>query len=732
MTIKETLVKLRDDIKLWATNNFNALNVKVESKIDKDGDKVLSSNDYTDNDKSKLDAMPSPSVVATTDYVDEQLGTKVNKVEGKDLSTNDFTNAYKEQMDTNNFGDNNEINLDADYEGSEIGFVTGHDNIIGAKVYSVSEFTVGADYTLVTLNDINDDFTTDLLEQEVTMVIGDNTDAFGKAILIDRANKQIKIDAPRVDYALEEILAENSDTGVTKTVNADGSVTYSGFHKDGYFSDWLYFPYLTDEEGNPKAIGTRPASYGGSSFGSYNAVWGLYATAFGIRNVAGGKHAVVMGRDNAGGYASFVNGRGNKAMGNCATAIGTNNTASGRFSFAGGNDSIASETSAVAIGDHAKASGIASLALGYDTEASGMRAVAINRKTKATGKHSFASGSETTASGEQAFASGYKSVASGNNSVASGENALSSGNRSFAHGYDVKATHANQIVFGRNNENKETSLFELGYGTVGGTPVNMFEVTKTGEGYLNKQKIATEKYVDEKISAGGGGSNVQSDWNESDSNAADYVKNRTHYGVSDPDVVGISQAGNSGYNSTQKMSLANNSVTEAIVHRYGNGIDEWYSVPVTHDFGRSGLRVAGVFEILEYGEYENYGRGPWVDFGYLEVSAEYDGNTCYYDVYANPSSAEKVLDPRYLPMNFVLSDVKKELDGFATEDYVAETLNAVFDVIGPAIENKVDKEEGKVVVTSDANTPMEIVVSATQPTPVAGKTIIWIDTSVLS
>jgi hypothetical protein len=618
MTIKETLVKLRDDIKFWATNNFNALNVKVDSKVDKDGNKVLSTNDYTNEDKGKLDLMPSPLIlIPALSTIEELRENKVDKVEGKQLSTNDFTNAYKQQIDTNNFGDNNEINLDADYEDAEIGLVTGHDNIIGAKVYSVSKFTVGTDYTLVTLNDINDDFTTDLLEQEVTMVIGDNTDAFGKAILIDRANKQIKIDAPRVDYALEQILAENSDTGVTKTTNADGSVTYSGFHKDGYFSDWLYFPYLTDEEGNPKAIGTRPASYGGSSFGSYNAVWGLYATAFGIRNIAGGKHAVVMGRDNAGGYASFVNGRGNKAMGNCATAIGTNNTASGRFSFAGGNDSTASETSAVAIGDYAKASGIASFASGYDTEASGIRAVAINRKTKATGKHSFASGSETKASGEQAFASGYNSVASGNNSVASGENALADGNRSFAHGYDVKATHANQVVFGRNNEDKDTSLFEIGYGTVGGTPVNMFEVTKTGEGYIKKQKIATEDFVNEKISSGGGGSNVQSDWNESDSNAADYVKNRTHYGlqkqnpeISIPYNVGVPY-GASGY----YYDLVSKDGQYIHVHRYNDfGLDEWYKLYVDrHDYsmspdtpsspgvGAAFVRVESKFEICSCG-----------------------------------------------------------------------------------------------------------------------------------
>jgi hypothetical protein len=56
--------------------------------------------------------------------------------------------------------------------------------------------------------------------------------------------------------------------------------------------------------------------------------------------------------------------------------------------------------------------------------------------------------------------------------------------------------------------------------------------------------------------------------------------------------------------------------------------------------------------------------------------------------------AEKVLDQRYIPTDLILSDVRKDI----------ETLKA----------------------------QPEIIASATQPTPVAGKTIIWIDMSVLN
>lgn len=36
MDILNILKRLRDDIKLWATNNMNVLNTKIENKVDKD------------------------------------------------------------------------------------------------------------------------------------------------------------------------------------------------------------------------------------------------------------------------------------------------------------------------------------------------------------------------------------------------------------------------------------------------------------------------------------------------------------------------------------------------------------------------------------------------------------------------------------------------------------------------------------------------------------------------
>jgi len=83
------------------------------NKVDKDGSKVLSTNDYTTAEKDKLAGIANGATNVSVDSalsssstnpvqnkkVKEALDDKVDKVSGKQLSTNDFTNAYKEKLD---------------------------------------------------------------------------------------------------------------------------------------------------------------------------------------------------------------------------------------------------------------------------------------------------------------------------------------------------------------------------------------------------------------------------------------------------------------------------------------------------------------------------------------------------------------------------------------------------------------------------------------------------------
>ena len=61
---------------------------EIDNKVIKETGKGLSTNDFTNEYKSKLDGLQNVDISG-----------KVDKVEGKGLSTNDFTNEYKQKID---------------------------------------------------------------------------------------------------------------------------------------------------------------------------------------------------------------------------------------------------------------------------------------------------------------------------------------------------------------------------------------------------------------------------------------------------------------------------------------------------------------------------------------------------------------------------------------------------------------------------------------------------------
>lgn len=93
--------------------NFEELYNSIANKVDKEAGKVLSSNDYTDAEKTKLSDIAANAQVnviesvkvngtaltPSSKAVNIDLSGKVDKVTGKGLSTNDFTDAYKTKID---------------------------------------------------------------------------------------------------------------------------------------------------------------------------------------------------------------------------------------------------------------------------------------------------------------------------------------------------------------------------------------------------------------------------------------------------------------------------------------------------------------------------------------------------------------------------------------------------------------------------------------------------------
>lgn len=90
-----------------------AFSTELEKKVDKVSGKGLSTNDYTTAEKTKLSGIEEGANKTTIDtslsttstnpvqnkVINTALGNKVDKVSGKGLSTNDFTNTYKTKLD---------------------------------------------------------------------------------------------------------------------------------------------------------------------------------------------------------------------------------------------------------------------------------------------------------------------------------------------------------------------------------------------------------------------------------------------------------------------------------------------------------------------------------------------------------------------------------------------------------------------------------------------------------
>lgn len=161
----------------------------------------------------------------------------------------------------------------------------------------------------------------------------------------------------------------------------------------------------------------------------------------------------------AAGYGAFAAGRQTKAIGNYSTALGRGTTAD-----------------------------YASVAMGLNTHALGQESFTMGSNTKALGQCSAAFGGNTVASGKFSFAAGTGSRANGAYSAAFGNQTIASG--------------SNQMVVGLFNEPMEYSaLFIVGDGSGDDARSNAFVVYANGTALLGKNWVATQSYVESRISS---------------------------------------------------------------------------------------------------------------------------------------------------------------------------------------------------------------------------------------
>ena len=90
-TLQEIVNILKSD-----ESGLDAIIQRLNNKVDKDGDKMLSDNNYTTIEKNKLNNLPTYSELTNL------LNDKVSKDGNKMLSDNNFTNEYKNTLDNLN------------------------------------------------------------------------------------------------------------------------------------------------------------------------------------------------------------------------------------------------------------------------------------------------------------------------------------------------------------------------------------------------------------------------------------------------------------------------------------------------------------------------------------------------------------------------------------------------------------------------------------------------------
>jgi hypothetical protein len=131
------------------------------------------------------------------------------------------------------------------------------------------------------------------------------------------------------------------------------------------------------------------------------------------------------------------------------------------------------------------ANGAHSVAFGHNAVTISDYTCAIGKGANAGAPYSIAMGVSSTTSGEAAFAAGVNAQAQGAHSRALGTNVI--------------AGYVYQTVIGKNNANKEGTLFEIGNGADENNRGNAFEVYEDGTAKLGDKLVATEEYVDKKI-----------------------------------------------------------------------------------------------------------------------------------------------------------------------------------------------------------------------------------------
>ena len=254
--------------------------------------------------------------------------------------------------------------------------------------------------------------------------------------------------------------AEGQDNTIASTAQAS--------HVEGYYNT------VSGQNGHAEGQRNQASNTNAHAEGYYTVASGEASHAEGGIEIVGANRYP----NTASGKYSHAEGGGNTASGNYSHVEGRRNLASAYTAHAEGASTTANNDSAHSEGDHTLASSTASHAEGSHSTASG-----VGAHSEGSAYIDFDSGNYVgnTASGEGAHAEGMGTTASGTASHTEGYGTSASGNYSHASGGSTTAGYAYQTVVGKINDNKSSTLFEVGNGTGANARSNAFEVYSDGK-----------------------------------------------------------------------------------------------------------------------------------------------------------------------------------------------------------------------------------------------------------
>lgn len=378
-------------------------------------------------------------------------------------------------------------------------------------------------------------------------------DCFDTSILVDEGTLDIIVPVYSDNQSSH---AEGKNTQASgKNAHVEGLVNYTegeNSHVEGHLNYINSAGYNAHAEGyNTRALKNQAHSEGANTqaYGENSHVEGEETCAWGKDSHAEGKssNSPAMYDDN------YFN--------DTETAVynqwKTHHTSStGNYSCAWGNASHLEGKDNLALGNNSHAEGQATCAYGNKSHAEGYGTLAKENNSHAEGDESEATGLASHAEGQYTIASGDYSHAEGRSFSKSQNNqymTVASGSCSHSEGYITHAQNESEHAEGHCNKSHKASdtygnagntQHSIGIGTIsyyhGGInfdPKNAFEVMQNGEIYVYgvggydgvhiKSETGHEntKTLQEVLGTSPS-AQVQSDWNQTDNTAVDYIKNK--------------------------------------------------------------------------------------------------------------------------------------------------------------------------------------------------------------